>query len=397
MVNIKDKKDCCGCTACASACPQKCIKMIPDEEGFWYPQVNMEACKDCYVCENVCPVLNPPQTEEEGETRAYVARSHDDAVLMSSSSGGFFSALCHYVLERGGCVFGAAFDENFQVRHICIERESEIPRLRGSKYVQSDLQGVFETVRSLLKEGKLVCFSGTACQAQGLKSFLKKDYPNLILVDLVCHGVPSPLMWNSYLDAMTQKYQAKPTEISFRDKTLGYQTPMMRIKFDNGKNYAATGRIDPMLKTFFSHITLRYSCFHCPAKGCKRCSDITLYDCWNVGKLKGCNDDNRGYTSILVHTEKGREIMRQLQDSCMVYECGLSDILPANGGGMVVKTAVAHKDRNLFYPELQEHGLNSAVQLYLPITFKDKIAEKAKVFLAKTGILQVISKNRRIR
>lgn len=199
MIQIRDKKKCCGCTACVEICPKQCIKMKPDMEGFLYPTVDQDKCIDCGTCDGVCPTLNG-KLEIETVQKAYLVQHRNDDVRMDSSAGGAFTAIASYVLERGGVVFGAAYNKNFQVRHTYIEKVEELRKFRNSKYVQSDMGNCFRQARDFLKADRWVCFSGTPCQIEGLANFLKKPYEQLILVDVVCHGIPSPLIWNKYLE-----------------------------------------------------------------------------------------------------------------------------------------------------------------------------------------------------
>ena len=317
MIQIVKKEDCCGCTACANACPRDAICMEPDEEGFLYPRIDLEQCVSCGICDTVCPVLHKPQAEKT-LPGSYVLRTKEENVLMQSTSGGFVTPLLTWVLEQNGIVCAASYDSDFRVVHTILdgadETQKQLARIRGSKYVQSDLQDCFRRIKQYLKQGRLVCFVGTTCQVNGLKAFIGKDEPRLICVDLVCHGTPSPMLWSKYLDYQKHKYGANICEISFRNKTYGYHSGTMKICFDNGKTYYGSARVDYMLKSFFREISSRPVCYQCPFKDLNRCSDYTIYDCWHASALvPGLKDDDKGYTNVIVQTEKGEKILEQIK------------------------------------------------------------------------------------
>lgn len=387
MIQINKKENCCGCTACYNICPRNAIKMIPDSEGFLYPQINEASCVDCGLCDSVCPVLHKPQPQKSFSRKTYVLRTKDYSVLMDSTSGGFVTPLVNWILEQNGCVYAAVFDDKFQVVHRCLRTE-DIKKMRGSKYVQSNLETTFLNVKKSLQKKVIVCFIGTTCQVNGLKSFLKKGYDNLVLVDLVCHGTPSPMLWNKYLDYQKQKYKSDIKEIAFRNKTYGYHSGTMRILFDNGKAYYGSARIDFMLKSFFKEIASRPSCYNCAFKTMERCSDFTIYDCWHAEKLvPELKDDDKGFTNLIIQSEKGKQIFENIKKH---YEYYLVDTEKAVAldGSMVRKPAIAHPARSMFYMNLDKDDLARHIKYYIPITLKDYIIERSKLILYKTGLLK---------
>ena len=238
MIEIKDKKDCCGCQACVTVCTKHCIAMQADNEGFLYPIVDKSACTNCGLCEKVCPVIN--QSEPHKPLKVYAAKNKNEDIRRQSSSGGIFTLLAEKVINEGGVVFGARFNENWNVVHSWTDTKEGIAALRGSKYVQSTIGNTYNEAREFLKQGRKVLFSGTPCQIAGLKKFLRKEYNNLLTVDVVCHGVPSPLVWRKYLEEVRENIRAEReagkntvsfslndlpviTGISFRDKTHGWK------------------------------------------------------------------------------------------------------------------------------------------------------------------------------
>lgn len=219
MIEIKRKEECCGCNACANICPHKCIKMREDEEGFLYPYVDKTVCVDCKLCEKVCPVINVAE-DLPFEQKAFLVQNKNSDVRRESTSGGAFTPIAEYVISKNGIVYGAAYDNDFNVEHIGTNNIEEISKFRNSKYVQSNTKYTFKEVKKHIENGRLVCYSGTPCQIEGLKTFLGKDYPNLITVDVVCHAVSSPLIWRKYVQMQKRKYGDKINNIMFRELNI---------------------------------------------------------------------------------------------------------------------------------------------------------------------------------
>lgn len=392
MIKILKPEDCCGCTACASICPQQCIAMKADEEGFAYPHVNAEKCVECGLCEKVCPVKNREQTPES-LLESYVLRNNCDDVLMNSPSGGAFSAMAQILLEENAAVYGAVFDTDWTVRHLRTEDASMLGRFRGSKYVQSDMTGIYPQVKSDLRRGGTVLFSGTPCQVDGLMRYLGKDYPKLYTVDVICHGVPSPKLWRLYRGYQEQRFGSDLAEANFRNKTYGYHSGSMRLRFENGREYYGSARVDYMLKAFFKEIASRPSCYDCPVKKLEHRADLSLYDCWNADKLLGYPCDDRGYTNVLAHTEKGRELLERMRPLCFVQKVDTEQAV-ALDGVMIQKSAVPNKNRGLFYQSLDADGLKKTVDRFIPVTGKDQAVEKSKRILYRLGVINAIRRMR---
>ena len=230
MIEIKDKKDCCGCWACENICPKSCISMVEDEEGFRYPQVDKDVCIDCHLCEKVCPVTNAkPDVEHEGQ-KAFLLQHRDEKILHESASGGAFTAIATYVIERGGVAFGAAYDKDLQVTHQYAECVDDLWKFRNSKYVQSYVGKAYQEAKEFLKQGRMVCFSGTPCQLEGLLNYLRKPYENLVTVDVMCHSITSPKIFRMYVEMQKEKYGDDIENIMFRDKQpYGYKYSSMSV------------------------------------------------------------------------------------------------------------------------------------------------------------------------
>lgn len=395
MICIERKEECCGCTACYNVCPVGCIKMTPDEEGFVYPAVDKKKCIGCEKCQAVCPMLAKEEVEnkeiENKEIESYVLRTKNKDVLMNSTSGGFVTPLMKWVLEKNGIICAASYDEDYNVVHVFIDSDNEeLDKIKGSKYVQSQLNDSFKKIKDYLKNGKFVCFIGTTCQVKGLKEYLGMEYEGLLSVDLVCHGTPSPKLWRKYLDYQTEKHQSQIKSISFRNKTYGYHSGTMKMEFENGNTYYGSARVDYMLKSFFKEISSRPSCYKCKFKQLERCSDFTIYDCWHASDLvKQLKDDDCGYTNLMVQSDVGRKVLEKVRDRYEIYKVDTEQAVSLDGI-MVRKSAIPHPKRNEYYKDIDNEDLRSHIQKFIPVSKKDLLLERIKGFLYKTGLLRAL-------
>ena len=318
MARLCDPILCSGCTACASVCPQECIAMEYDSEGFRRPVVDTSRCVECGLCSKACPVLNTPGTDQL--PTAYAAKNREETVRAVSTSGGVFTLLAEHVLAQGGVVFGAAYDADFKVEHRMVESPEALSSLRGAKYAQSDLGDSFRQVKAQLSAGRQVLFSGTPCQVAGLRAFLGKEEPNLLLVDLVCHGAPSPAVWAQYLGWRSEQAADghRPVSVNLRCKDTGWSTYSVDIRWPYGRSYMASNREDPFIRAFVGDLCLRPSCHRCSAKGLNRCSDFTLGDYWGVWDQLPAMSDNKGTSIVLVHSDKAKALWEALSDRMTV-------------------------------------------------------------------------------
>jgi len=284
--------------------------MQDDAEGFWYPKADYSSCISCGKCVKVCPTIN--KIEPGKEPTGYACYNKDEAIRLASSSGGVFSLLSRNILEKGGIVFGVGFDEDFNVVHSFVEAEAELANFRGSKYVQSRIGDSYKQVKKFLKEDKSVLFTGTPCQIAGLKSFLGKDFDNLICVDNVCHGVPSPKVWQKYLEVIQLKMSSKLLAYSFRDKSIGWKEYTAKANFENNKEIVLKRHRDLFSRVFIRDIALRPSCHACAFKGKQRHGDLTLADFWGGDKMHPDMDDNKGLSLVLLNSEKGQKIFEEI-------------------------------------------------------------------------------------
>jgi NAD-dependent dihydropyrimidine dehydrogenase PreA subunit len=384
MINITNKIDCCGCTACYNICPQRCIEMIEDKEGFLYPKVNEERCINCHLCEKVCPILNKPLKTSDFDEKGYVINSKNSEIRQKSPSGGFVSVLSEYVIDNEGVVYGAAYDENNIVKHIRIEDKENISSILGSKYVRSCLTDIFADVKADLQSNKLVCFVGTPCEVNGLHNFLGKKTEKLILVDFVCHGNPSPLIWKKYLEYQEKIYSSKIIECNFRNKTYGYHHSTMKLVFANGKRYYGSARIDYMLKPFLEEISSRPSCYNCSFRDVKRISDFTLFDCWHYEELSGEKDDDKGHTNVVINSNKGVIYFDRLKNIYNYKKINIQKAIKFDGL-LYNNNMIINPNRDAFFTDLNQRSLSEAINKFIPITIKAKLFEKVKniLFFAK--------------
>lgn len=366
MPEFTNKSQCTGCTACASVCPQQCIRMVEDGEGFTYPKiVNVASCISCGSCERVCPVLS--QKEEKGSlTRAFAALSKNDSLRMESSSGGVFSELSEIVLKSGGIIYGASYDKNGSVEHIGVDNMENLGKLRGAKYSQSNLKDSFSTIKKQLDSGINVLFSGTPCQVGGLKAFLKKDYKNLLCIDFVCHGVPSPLVWKKYV-----KYRAKidnndnpPGYINLRNKESGWTNYSYSVEFaySKGKRYLRKNNEDLFMNLFVNNYILRNSCSACHFKGYSRVSDITLGDFWGIWDINSEMDDNRGTSLVLIHSVKGEELFRAASGNIKSSQVTLEQASMMNPS--LLQSSIPQPSRDNVLRDIIQNGFETAITIF---------------------------------
>ncbi len=329
MIRITDKSLCCGCSACMNICPAQCIVMRRDREGFDYPVANPDRCIGCGKCEKVCPVLNPRDVSAPLETVA----ARKDEFVDGSSSGGVFPAVAEAVVKAGGVVYGAVVNDDMTVGHADAEDMAGVGRMRGSKYVQSDLYGTFDEVRYCLDEGRKVLFTGTPCQIAGLNSYLGKHYDGLLTADCACHGVPSPGLWEKYVKALEASAGGKMKSVRFRDKSRSWMHYDFTCSFDaagNEAHYRKPYNRDPYMALFVQDMSLRPSCYKCPARNGRSGSDLTLADLWNVKNVMPDLNDDRGVSLVMINSVKGR---MALSDAGLAYAAvDASDAVKNNGG-----------------------------------------------------------------
>ena len=413
MINITDKKDCCGCNACVQRCPKQCITMHADNEGFLYPVVDTTRCIDCGLCEKVCPVIN--QDEPHKPLNVYAAYNKDEKIREQSSSGGIFTLLAEETIKKGGVVFGVKFNKNWMPEFDYTETIEGIAPFRGSKYVQAIVGNAYKQAEEFLKAGREVLFSGTPCQITGLKRYLRKEFENLTAVDIICHGVPSPKVWEMYLkDTCSKLFKSTPDEkiqsvspigetyksyieaISFRSKITGWKKFSFLLKLNfptcDGKNtivFTEPFGKNNFMRAFLNDTILRPSCYACPAKEGKSHSDITIADFWGINVVDSAFDDDKGCGAIFINTTKG-EHAYPLADT--LYKEKLFDEVVIHNSAYHLSSN-PHPNRKKFFK-----GLDKAtdtplyIQKTLQPTLISRIVNKAKrcikVAMHRIGIIK---------
>jgi len=364
--------------------------MEEDHEGFRYPVVNKDVCIDCHLCEKVCPILNK-ESALPFEQYGYLIQNKDGNILSESTSGGAFSAIGSWVIDNGGVVFGATLNENNEAEHICVSEKSDLWKFRNSKYVQSKIGETYKQAAKLLKKkGQLVCFSGTPCQIEGLLSFLRKPYENLITVDVVCRAVPSPKVLRKYLDFKSSEYGNPISQLKFRDKQFfGYKYSNMSFKTPNSTYHNGIDT-DEWLRSFFSGINVRPSCFVCKFRSRYRKSDFTIWDCFEPSRFKSSLDNGKGVTRVLTHTPLAEKIIQQLEKYAFI-ESRPADIL-VEGVVQMVSSPEPNPKREAFFSELDITDSTTLFHKYFPVTLRTRTEKFIRRLMFKLGLYKLLRK-----
>lgn len=353
MIKIENKSDCCGCNACGDICPKEAISYHFDNEGFLYPKIDEAMCIGCGLCERVCPLLK--DFEPNKPINCFAAINLNEEERNNSSSGGVFSLLMKKTIEEDGVVFGAAFDDNWMIRHYPAQTLQDTYRFQGSKYVQSNVSGCYKAVKKALNEGRKVLFSGTACQIAALHTFLGRQYENLLTVDVVCHGVPSPGIWQDYL--LQEGPVNNITDIRFRDKSSGWKNYSFLMAFRNKKAKRVLHHKNIYMQGFLNNLYLRPSCHSCSFKGGRCGSDITLGDFWGIEKVSPKIDDDKGVSVVLVNSEKGKAAIYSV--SMHFEDVSYEQAIQCNS--CIVKSTPESKWRSVFWEHYGKEGLANSI------------------------------------
>lgn len=389
MIDIKEKKNCCGCNACYDICPKDAITLSTDIEGFWYPLVDTDKCINCGLCERTCPQLHIGTLKKNDfEYPVCFAAIHKNIeVRFGSTTGGLFSALAEQMYREGGYVGGAIYNRDFSVSHFISNNPSDLTLLRQSKYSQSQTCGIYKEVKRLLMAGEKVLICGTPCQMAALRRFLNKDYENLIIVDFICKSITSPKFYAKYLDYWERKEGSQLISFKFKDKELGWRSLVKRFDFKNGKTmYSRAQDNDLYSMAYHGNIVSRPSCYFCQFKGFPRMSDITIADFWGVEKYTNLKDidDNAGTSAVMCNSSKGLAFYKQLKN-IISLETTIEKILPGNPA-LLHEQKMPMVNRGAFFHDLDREAIEEVVPRYFPFHekergFKNKIKNKVKLIV----------------
>lgn len=376
MIDKISIQDCTLCGSCRNACPVDAIRFSKAYLDFHYPEIDAGRCVHCGQCEKACPLLASKGKPEAGYPIAFAAKSTDDAIRLRSSSGGVFYALASQMLQDGGFVCGAVFDERFHVRHIVSDTQEDLFRMLGSKYAQSNMGHCYREIKEKLRAGKRVLFSGCPCQVAGLRTYLGKNDPNLLLVELICHGIPSDQMLQAYICMREKQYGAKLKRLEFRNKAKGWHNSSVRMEFENGKIYTEPMTIDAFMQGYFRGISLKESCFSCPFRSFAVGSDMILGDFWGAEAALP-EDDNKGISAVLVNTEKGMDILNRC--NLTLISTSVETIIKYNKN--LIQSAEPSTKRGLFYAYAENAGIGEAIQKHLEESFSQKAKRQGRYML----------------
>ncbi len=389
MISIEDKKKCCGCFACANACPKQCIQMVEDSEGFRYPSVNVEECVNCGMCEKVCPVQNVGAADETFVQKAFVVQNKDEKVLRESTSGGAFSAIAKWILDQGGVVFGVHLNDKFEAEHSFVERYENLAQFRNSKYVQSSVGFAYKEAKNFLNQGRKVLFSGTGCQLEGLFNYLRKPYENLYAIDVICRATPSPLVLRKYLE-MQQGRGLDLRDVKFRDKYHGYKYSNMSLFTKNNKDYHEGIDTDVYLRAFFSGMSIRPSCTECRFRRVHRRTDMTIWDCFTIDDFSKELDNDKGATRIIMHSSRAEEILNSLHSELKIVEVDFAKAIA--GVHELTDGPKMHPRRDEFFADLNSNPADEVFAKWFPLTMRHRLEKQARLWSNRLGIYKIMKK-----
>lgn len=381
MIEIYNKSKCCGCHACFNKCPKNAIEMIEDEQGFKYPKINKEKCINCGLCEKVCPIININQ--KQNQPIAYACYNLNETIREESSSGGIFSLLSEWILDKNGVVFGAAFNDEFLVQHTYIENMSDLKKFRGSKYLQSLINDTYKKAKEFLDNGRYVLFTGTPCQIEGLMSYLGKKYEKLYTQDIICHSNPSPKVWKKYLEYLEKQSNSKLENVNFRDKSLeGWSNYHLKAKFKTGSEYNSIHSKDKYMKIFLNSLSSRESCYECHFRKLNRVSDITLADFWGIDNILPKMNDEKGTSLVIINSYKGKELFDAIQKDIKCENVDINAALKYNPA--MINSPQKNKNREKFFCNLDTMEFDELVKKYVPRTnILQKVKNKCKKILKR--------------
>lgn len=363
MIDLKRKADCCGCGACVSACPKDAISLKYDEEGFLYPQTDKNLCVDCGLCNKVCPKENDYKRNQSYSYGFFAAYNKDKAQARDSSSGGIFSLLAEYIISQKGAVYGVELLDNFQLVHSRADSLEGYLKFRKSKYLQSNTNNVFRQVKEDLNKGLKVLFTGTPCQVAGLHSFLGKEYENLYTCDVVCHGVPSKIVFDKYIEELNQKQRSKAVSACWRDKENGWYPNKVTVLFEDGSKKTTTSINNPYQAGFLHNLYLSPSCYVCNWAKLPRVGDISLADFWGYKGPLLEENENAGLSIVAISSDKGAELFAKCKDKISCHSVSEEEVKLRSRH--IYKHPKAKIERSLFFRDFRKNGFHAVAEKYI--------------------------------
>lgn len=362
MLDFDIKAKCCSCEACYNICPTSAIDINSGYDGFYYPEIDMEKCINCGSCDRVCPVVKENNIKMNYSKRGFISFSRNNDIRKGSSSGGLFSELAEFVLNQDGIIFGAGFNEDFRVVHSNIDNIDDMHKIRGSKYSQSKMNNSYKEVREYLKTGRKVLFSGTPCQIAGLYYFLNKNIPdNLYLCDIVCHGTPSPLVFDMHIKKLKKDADKNIVGYKFRNKSNGWHNYNTEIIYEDGSSKYTVFKDDIYMRGFLKDLYLKSSCYSCKFKGDNFFSDITLGDFWGIENINPEIDDDKGISAVIVNTEKGYNLLNNVSDKIYLMETSYDNIIIGNPS--IVRSVTYNNNREKFFNQINKLDIHKNIKL----------------------------------
>ena len=379
LPQLCDDTICTGCASCINSCRESALILVQNIEGFYRPHLNAAKCIGCGLCEKCCPILNPIKRQSEKMQNVYACWHKDTETRYNSSSGGAFSALAETILEDGGFVVGAAYDEELCVKHIIIESKSELDKLRLSKYVQSRIDAdLFVSIKMKLSDGQKGLFVGTPCQCAGLRASLRKEYDNLVIVDIICHGVPSKLMLDKYKEWL-EPLIGKVTHINFRNKNRGWYFGQRTARIEGGKLKYLRGKKDAYFTCFNKNNCLQHSCYDCRFQNFPRYSDLTIADFWKIGMVEpfGHKDEiKNGISMIITSNKKAVDFVIEAKDKMEMFERTMKEAIRGNHAG--VESSHKPTSRKSIYEDITTLDYTCFINKYANLGFKKRLIQLFK-------------------
>lgn len=381
MIDKVSINDCCLCKSCYNACPKDCISFTNEVKTFMYPEINKDICIKCNLCEKACPALNDAMLNAVQPIKAYAAKNVNDSIRMQSSSGGIFSSLAVQVIKNGGIVFGAQYDDDFNVKFTYVDNLEDLPKLYGSKYAQADIANSFNQAKELLDCGRTVLFSGCPCQIGGLNTFLGKKYDNLITMDFICHGILSDVLFKDYRSYLEQKHNSKIVSINFRDKSKGWENNSFKVVFADGNFEIQNGLDNIYMRCFYTNLAMKESCYSCNFRGFKSGSDFTVGDYWGAEIYHKDFIDGKGLSAITINTAKGVDFYNKIKDTIITKETTVENIAKTNKGLYI--SFEKHHNRNKFFEYAMQKGNAKALKKYCSVKKSDQCIKVLKGIVKK--------------